>query len=118
MLQLAGVELYFNDVEKAKRFYCEVIGLTVLDEKSGHYARLDGGPAFVCVERKGSETYPSQDKAALFFHVASLSESIERIGRDRFVQIEAHASNGRSPWAVFHDPEGHNVLLIEQPTSK
>ena len=84
MLQLSGVELYFDDVEKAKRFYREVVGLTVLEEQSGHYARFAGGPVFVCVERKGSESYPSQDKAVLFFHVASLSEAIGRIGRDRF----------------------------------
>ena len=115
-LRFAGVELYFDDLPRARRFYQEVLGLEISDETTGHYVKFDGksSGSFVCLERKGSEGYPSKDKAVLFFEVNDLKEAIERIGPDRFVQLESEKKAGRPRWAVLHDPEGHNVLLIEK----
>lgn len=62
------------------------------------------------LERKGSESYPSRDKAVLFFEVADLGATINAIGRERFLHTAAD-------WAVLHDPEGHNVLLIQRGSS-
>ena len=104
--RLMGVELYFDDMETAKQFYAKTLGLRVSDEKRGHYAQFEGGASFVCLERKGSESYPSRDKAVLFFEVPDLHAAIATIGQDRFVRLD-------SQWAVLHDPEGHNVLLLQ-----
>jgi predicted enzyme related to lactoylglutathione lyase len=71
--RLVGVELYFDDMDQAKTFYGETLGLEVSDEERGHYAKFDGGGSFVCLERKGSESYPSRDKAVLFFEVPDLT---------------------------------------------
>jgi predicted enzyme related to lactoylglutathione lyase len=105
--RFAGVELYFEDLEAAKKFYEETLGLKVADEERGHFAKFISGPGFVCLERKGSESYPSRDKAVLFFEVDDLEEAIEAVGRDRFAHVAAD-------WAVMHDPEGHNVLLMRR----
>jgi predicted enzyme related to lactoylglutathione lyase len=104
--RFAGVELYFEDLDRAREFYTKILGLEVADEEGGRYAKFDSGAGFVCLERKGSESYPSRDKAVLFFEVADLEGTIDAIGRDHFVH---HAAG----WAVLHDPEGHNVLLIQ-----
>lgn len=104
--RLVGVELYFDDVAKAKQFYTETLGLRVSDEERNRYAKFETGTSFVCLERKGSESYPSADKAVLFFEVHDLEATVASIGRERFVRIE-------SRWAVLHDPEGHSVLLLE-----
>jgi predicted enzyme related to lactoylglutathione lyase len=106
-LRFAGVELYFHDLDRARAFYREVLGLNVADEESGHYTRFDSGAGFVCLERKGSEQYSSRDKAVLFFEVEDLEAARQAIGPDRFVHVAAG-------WAVLHDPEGHNVLLLER----
>lgn len=106
-MRLLGVELYFDDLERARRFYLEVLGLKLMDEARGQYARFDGDDRFVCAERKGGENYPSRDKAVLFFEVPDLAAAIARIGPERIVHSEA-------TWAVLHDPEGHNVLLLEK----
>jgi len=106
-LKFAGVELYFERLDEARRFYSELLGLEVAEERSGHFARFDGGNGFLCLERRGSESYPSRDKAVLFFEVSELASAIASIGRERFVHIDAG-------WAVLHDPEGHNVLLLER----
>jgi predicted enzyme related to lactoylglutathione lyase len=111
--RLVGVELYFDDLDRARRFYSEQIGLDVADETPGHYAKFQTPSAFVCVERKAAENYPSRDKAVLFLEVPDLEGAIKQIGRDKFVHIEA-ASGRSAGWAVLHDPEGHNVLLLER----
>jgi predicted enzyme related to lactoylglutathione lyase len=105
--QFVGVELYFENLETAKKFYVETMGLKVSDEQVGHHAKFDGSAGFVCLERKGSESYPSRDKAVLFFEVPNVKSAIAAIGQDRLVQSE-------TTWAVLHDPEGHNILLLEK----
>ncbi len=107
--RFAGVELYFDDLERAKKFYVRTLGLEISDEQVGHHAKFDSGAGFVCLERKGSEPYPSKDKAVLFFEVPDLRGAIATIGENRLVQSE-------SRWAVIHDPEGHNILLLERST--
>jgi predicted enzyme related to lactoylglutathione lyase len=106
-----GVELYFDDLERAKKFYQETLGLAVSDEQLGHYAKFDSGGSFVCLERKGGESYLSKDKAVLFFEVPNLKSAIATIGQDKLVQSE-------STWAVLHDPEGHNVLLLDRAAAE
>jgi len=107
--RFVGVELYFDDLERAKRFYVGTMGLEVSDEQVGHHTRFDGGAGFVGIERKGAESYPSKDKAVLFFEVPDLKVAIAAIGQDHLVQSER-------TWAVLHDPEGHNILLLQRST--
>ena len=104
--RFVGVELYFEDLERARKFYIETLGLHLSDEQPGHHAKFGADAAFVCLETRGSESYPSRDKAVLFFEVRDLEAAVTAIGPHRFVRAEPH-------WAVLHDPEGHNILLLE-----
>ena len=101
-----GVELYFENLETAKTFYRDTLQLKISDEQPGHHAKFDNGAGFVCLERKGFENYPSKDKAVLFFEVPDLKVAVAAIGKDRLVKLE-------KSWAALHDPEGHNIVLIE-----
>jgi predicted enzyme related to lactoylglutathione lyase len=113
ILRMVGVELYADDLETAKKFYRETLGLKLTDETPGHFAQFDVGDRFLCVERKGSENYPSRDKAVVFFEVPDLAGAIKTFGRERIVSSELTGEGKRPPWAVLHDPEGHNILLLE-----
>lgn len=106
-----GVELYFDNLERGKKFYLETLGLRVSDEQVGHHARFDSGAGFVCLERKGSESYPSADKAVVFFEVPQLESAIAAIGKEQLVHCEPR-------WAVLHDPEGHNVILLDSSVAQ
>jgi len=108
--KFVGVELYFEHLPEARHFYNEVLGLQVAEEESERFTKFDSGAGFICLERKGSENYPSRDKAVLFFEVESIAETVARIGRERFVTVEEN-------WAVLYDPEGHNVLLLKRGQS-
>ena len=105
--RFVGVELYFDDLKRARAFYSTTLGLPIADEDPQRYCKFKGGAAFICLERKGSESYPSQDKAVLFFEVPDLREAITIIGEAGFVHRE-------SKWAALHDPEGHNIILLEK----
>jgi hypothetical protein len=61
--------------------------------------------AFFALSGRGVESYPSKDRAVLFFEVPSIKSAIAAIGRERFVHSE-------STLGVLHDQEGHNVLLM------
>ena len=104
--RFVGVELYFDDLEKAKKFYQETLGLEVSDERLGHHVQFDTGGKFICLERKGAESYRSADKAVLFFEVSDLPSTVAAIGKNKIVHSEER-------WAVLHDPEDHNVLLLQ-----
>ena len=112
-LRIVGVELYFNNLTRAKKFYRDTLGLNLAQETPGHHAQFSAGNAFICLERKGSENYPSADKAVLFFEVPNLGATIQSLGRKRILHREPKANLGRPAWAVLHDPEGHNILLLQ-----
>jgi|SRR5271157_61507 len=112
-LRFVGVELYFDDLETAKQFYRDTLQLELSDEQVGHRAKFGADSNFICLERKGSETYPSLDKAVLFFEVSDVSKVIHTIGRNRVLQTGPEADS-RPLWAVINDPEGHNILLLQR----
>lgn len=116
--RLAGVELYFDNLERARDFYRDSLGLSLEDEQLGHHAKFEIGPSFVCLERKGAENYPSADKAVLFLEVPNLNRAIARIGPERILHHEPNPGARRQAWAVLHDPEGHNILLIEKKSAR
>lgn len=106
-MRLAGVELYFDDLDLARRFYQETLGLALTEAAPGHFAKFDAG-GFVCLECKGKESYPSKDKAVLFFEVSDLPTTVAHLGSI----IVKYEPTDRGGWAVAHDPEGHNILLL------
>ncbi|MGA8101904.1 MAG: VOC family protein [Candidatus Acidiferrales bacterium] len=117
-LQIVGVELYFDQLTRAKKFYRNILGLALADETPGHHAKFVSGNIFICLERKGAENYPSADKAVLFFEVSDLAAVVKTLGRKRIVRCEPQGGARRPAWAVLHDPEGHNILLLESRNGK
>jgi len=113
--RLVGVELYFVDLPRAQAFYQQVLGLELAEMQDGHHAKFTTPAGFICLERRGVEDYPSADKAVLFLEVTNLSQAIERIGADRVIR---RGRRGSDAWAVLHDPEGHNILLLERATDQ
>ena len=70
---------------------------------------------FLCLEQKGVEGYSSRDKAVVFLEVPDVAGAVEAVGSDRIVKYVPATLEGAA-WAVLHDPEGHNVLLLERKT--
>jgi predicted enzyme related to lactoylglutathione lyase len=109
-IRFIGVELYFDDVDRATRFYRDLLGLPVAESRPGDYSKFASEGGFLCLERKGLDAYPSENKAVVFLEVADVQRAIEAMGSHRIVHVGVDGHQG-SPWAVVHDPEGHNVIL-------
>jgi predicted enzyme related to lactoylglutathione lyase len=110
--RIVGFELYFERLHAAKEFYRDILGLPLTEDVPGHHAKFDSLHAFLCLERKASESYPSADKAVVFIEVGDLDAIVEKL-TDRIVQSSARAHGEALTWAVLHDPEGHNVVLVQ-----
>jgi len=95
------------------QFYKDTLGLELLEEERGHHAKFEGQSAFICLEQKGAESYPSKDKAAIFLEVADIQSTIDAIGKDQLVKLGTKNKDGHISWAVLHDPKGHNVLILQ-----
>jgi len=108
--RITGFEIYFDDLESAARFYRDTLGMELAAEQPGHYAQFGTNP-FLCLERKGAEDYPSPDKAVVFIEVPDLQSTVEQLGA-RILRYERDAPE-RNAWAVLHDTEGHNIVLIQ-----
>ncbi len=111
-LTFAGVELYFEDLERAKEFYRDFLGLEIEEDDPAHHAKFRLGERFLCLEKKGFEDYPSLDKAVIFFEVDDLEGFMTKVGPERIVQTGPQSDSPR--WAVLHDPEGHNILILQK----
>jgi catechol 2,3-dioxygenase-like lactoylglutathione lyase family enzyme len=109
-MRLAGVELYFDDLPRAKTFYRDVLGLDLVEDAAEHHAKFEVGGPFLCLEKRGVEAYPSADKVVVFFEVADVRQAVKDVGPSHVVRFDPDAV---SAWAVLHDPEGHNILLIQ-----
>jgi catechol 2,3-dioxygenase-like lactoylglutathione lyase family enzyme len=116
--RLTGVELYFDNLDRARAFYRDYLGLSLSGDEPDRHAKFDAGSSFVCLERKGAENYPSADKAVLFLEVSDLSRAIARIGAERIVHHEPNPGGRRQAWAVLHDPVGHDILLLEKKSAR
>jgi predicted enzyme related to lactoylglutathione lyase len=110
--RLAGVELYFNDLEAAKTFYRDVMGLALDEDDPHHHAKFGLGSVFLCLEAKGVEGYASMDKAVVFVEVADIRAAMDRIDSRHLVGSDLSSSH---PWVAIRDPEGHTVMLLQTP---
>src|SRR5712691_13571728 len=108
--KLAGLELYFNDLEAATNFYQDVLGLSLDEEDPHHHAKFDLGSAFLCLEAKGVEDYASMDKVVVFVEVADIRAAMDRIDSRHVVGADLSSTH---PWAAIRDPEGHTVMLLQ-----
>lgn len=108
--RLAGVELYFDNLDAAKQFYTHALGLRLDEDRPEHHIKLGVGDRFICLERKGVENYPSADKAVLFIEVRDITMAIERIGPASVLRSDL---TGVKPWVAIRDPEGHTIVLSQ-----
>ncbi len=113
--RLAGVELYFEHLEQARRFYSETLGLELQEHQPAHHAKFGLTGGFLCLEQKGVEPYPSADKAVVFVEVADLQAHLTQVGSAHVVGVD---SSGPPAWAAVRDPEGHTVLLVQAPAPR
>lgn len=111
---LEGIILYSEDLDKAKAFYRDLLGLPVLLEEN-HVVHFDAGSVRLAIHR-----YPTGEKGEapegfIVFSVDDLAETYEDLRRRGVEFLGPPADRPYGRVAYLRDPEGHEIGLVEEP---
>jgi catechol 2,3-dioxygenase len=113
-LHIGAVGLVARDLGKLTDFYCELLGLAVI-ERTGRIARLGvGGVTLIEIEHR-PDALPDDQRTAGLYHTAFLMPTrqdharwIMHIARNR-VPISGASDHGVSEAFYLDDPEGNGI---------
>jgi len=122
---IGSVSIFVSDQERAKRFYTEVLGFTLK-----HDARLPGsGARWIVVVPKTGRTeialykpdatfrhyqYVVGKPQALTFNVTDMKEVQARLLEKGVQFIHGPVTESWGVYAIIHDSEGNELMLVEQ----
>jgi glyoxylase I family protein len=115
MIKASGVDhvvLHVSDVERSKRFYTEILGMTVYREDDGQVF-LHAGHQGVALFRRpgGAPLTAGQDLNHLALNVAVGSyETLKAELEQRGVAVSGRPGEDRCIY--FRDPDGHRLQLM------
>lgn len=111
---LEGIVLYSRDLDQARTFYRDALGLPVLLEEA-HVLHFDAGSVRLAIHRYPTGETRESPEGFLVFSVDDLDAAYAELTQRgvRFLGPPANRPYGRV--AYFHDPEGHEIGLIEEP---
>jgi catechol 2,3-dioxygenase-like lactoylglutathione lyase family enzyme len=117
MIQTNGIDhivLHCQDVERARKFYTEVLGMTVYRQGGGQVFMHAGGQGVALFEnRAGAPLTVGNDLNHMALNVAegtyeTLKAELERHG----VAVSGRPAEDRCIY--FRDPDGHRLQLVFQ----
>jgi catechol 2,3-dioxygenase-like lactoylglutathione lyase family enzyme len=115
MIQVNGIDhivLHVSDVERAKKFYTELLGLTVYREDAGQVFMHAGQQGVALFEKQGDTPLTTgNDLNHLALNVAAgtyegLKGELEKNG----VAVSGRPGDDRCIY--FNDPDGHRLQLM------
>ena len=110
-LRLAHPTLLVRDMDRALRFYRDVLGLAVLSEGKW-FSELDAGGAAIALQWTGSATrLPQVGDVCVEFRCDDLDGAVEKL-RGLGLRV-AIGRRRRGAYAELHDPDGHTIHLFD-----
>ena len=112
--ELDHVYSMVQDMDRAVRFYQDVLGFSLMRRDDGMWAELDGGPIRLALHgtRDGAAVEPGGSVAA--FRVDDLDTTVQALkGKDVEVVHQGEVE-GYGRFALFPDPDGNLIEIIER----
>ena len=115
MIQTSGVDhvvLHVNDVQRSKKFYIEILGMTAYREDDGQVFLHAGQQGLALFKKQGDAPLTTgSDLNHLALNVATgtyetLKAELEKQG------VEVTGRLGQDRCIYFHDPDGHRLQLM------
>jgi catechol 2,3-dioxygenase-like lactoylglutathione lyase family enzyme len=115
MIQTNGVDhvvLHVDDVERSKKFYTEILGMTAYREDRGQVFLHAGQQGVALFERPGGRSLATgNDLNHLALNVASGTyETLKAELEKRGVSVTGRPGEDRCIY--FSDPDGHRLQLV------
>lgn len=114
-LRTTGIDhvvLYVGDIRRSKKFYLDVLGMSVAHESPGHLFLNCGGQGLALFEpRDGAPPETGRDLNHLAFNVdAGTYEEIKAYLEAHGLEVTGRSDNDRCIY--FRDPDGHRLQLV------
>ena len=117
MFSSGNVTVYVADMDRAVRFYSEVLGLKLAYRFGNHWASIELGKGLTI------GLHPSSGESSQTGLKSGMSIGLELNGKiedavanleAKGVQFEGIVNEGKAgKFAHFHDPDGHSLYLAE-----
>ena len=114
-IRIAVISLQAEDVPACTHFYRDVIGLPVLPHHAGDRPHFDlGGPILTILPgRPDLPADPQPRFPVVAFSVPDLDQALEDLGAAGVDLPWGVESNPAGRWALFHDPAGNLIELVQ-----
>jgi len=120
-IRLGSIQIFVSNIEKAKKWYSEVLGMDLIDEDDELkvlHMRLDGVDFYVETPNpkweQGWDTVKIGGRTQIIFATSDIKQTVKKLKRKE-VRIVEEIS--KRPWdrykAVFADPDGNEFNLVE-----
>jgi predicted enzyme related to lactoylglutathione lyase len=109
---IAFVGIPVTDMQRAREFYEDVLGLNVSDEMmGGKWIEYSAGEATLALANVGEQWMPSSDGTAAAFEVENFDEAIKQL-RQQGVPFAAEPfETPCCHMAVVQDPDGNKLII-------
>jgi predicted enzyme related to lactoylglutathione lyase len=117
MISGGNATIFISDMDRAVRFYTEVLELRLLERYGNDWARVDAGKGLIIGLHHTSPNYPSPGTKGATMLGLETKENIDGLVsrlKDRGVRIAGEivrSENGN--FAHFADPDGNDMYLWE-----
>lgn len=113
---LDHVYYWVTDMDRAVRFYQEIVGLRLLERHDSNWAELDAGAVRLALHATREGAAAETGGAAAAFRVEDLDAAQASL-RGRGVEfVHRGEVEGYGRFALFPDPDGNLIELIEYAT--
>lgn len=108
------VALASTDLAAARRFWAELLGCAVAEERSGEYFIVDAGGLRLCVDlADGKAHIAGSTDPTIGLKVRSVGETLLALARRGLTEAPAIVTTAKGSHAIIHDPDGRAVVLTE-----
>jgi catechol 2,3-dioxygenase len=117
--KVGHVVLKCRDMEKARQFYCDVLGMELarFDPNRGMFLRFNDYHHDIAIFKTGADADPPKDNQVGLVHVALVVDNLDTV-KAWYARLKAHgvpivgtADHAVSNSMYFKDPEGNTLEI-------
>ena len=120
-IKLDSIQIFVSDIEKAKKWYSEILGMTLIEEYPNIrclFMKLDDTEFYIetpCPEwGEGWNTVKIGGRTPIIFKTKNIEKTVEKL-KSKSVKFVEEIS--KRPWgqykAVFSDPDDNEFNLVQ-----